>query len=122
MSPGDSQSNTVVFNPFEPGYHDDPYAQYARLREHEPVHHTLIGPWLFTRYGEVEALMRDPDLSVAFENAQAEQLPDDPGAVSYSYSQIIRQLGLRDRVLTLHSLDGPEHTRLRRIIANVFTP
>lgn len=137
MSIGDSYSGPVMFNPFESGYHDDPYAQYALLREHEPVHHTVIGPWLFTRYDHVEALMRDPNLSVAFENAQAEQLPDavqqsaaraasgddgPPASVSYSYPQIIRQLGLRDRVLVLHSLDGPEHTRLRRTIANVFTP
>ena len=28
----------VMFNPFEPGFFDAPYASYRRIREHEPVH------------------------------------------------------------------------------------
>jgi cytochrome P450 len=142
MSAADTHADSPAFNPFEPGYHGDPYAQYARLREHEPAHHTLIGPWLFTRYDDVERLVRDPDLSVAFENAQAEQLPEDLGEdesdgagedgsngagedrapLSYSYPQIVQQLGLRERIVVLHSLDPPDHTRLRRLISKVFAP
>ena len=37
-------------NPFEPGYYDDPYRQYAQLREHDPVHRSDLGPWLITRW------------------------------------------------------------------------
>jgi len=137
MPTGDSPADLLVFNPFEPGYQDNPYAQYARLREHEPAHHTVIGPWLFTRYADAERLLRDPHLSVAFENAQAEQLPDDlhqdesssvaeeggdQTPLSYSYPQIVQQLGLRDRVVVLHSVDPPDHVRLSRLISKVFAP
>lgn len=128
MSVDDPHTDSILFNPFEPGYHDNPYAQYELLREREPVHHTAIGPWLFTRYDDAERLLRDPNLSVAFENAQAEELPQafdedgDQAPLSYSYPQIVQQLGLRDRVLVLHSLDPPDHTRLSRLISKVFAP
>jgi len=32
----------AMLNPFEPGFFDDPYAQYARVRESEPVHRTAL--------------------------------------------------------------------------------
>ena len=31
-----------VLDPFEPGFFDDPYPQYARLRSEAPVHLSLI--------------------------------------------------------------------------------
>ena len=41
-----------------PGFIDDPYPFYARLREHDPVH--AIGPqqWLLTRYDDVSPVYR----------------------------------------------------------------
>src|SRR5262249_39202750 len=32
----------VMLNPFEPGYFDDPYAQYRLVREQDPVHMSPI--------------------------------------------------------------------------------
>jgi cytochrome P450 len=127
------QTEAPMFNPFEPGYQDDPYAQYARLREYEPVHRTAFGPWLFTGYSESERLLRDPSLSIEFDSAEPEgsageavgggaEAGEDPAPLSYSYPQIVKQLGLRERVLVLHSIDPPEHTRLSRLIGKVFNP
>jgi hypothetical protein len=33
----------LLFNPFEPGFFEDPYPHYAALRAQEPVHHSPIG-------------------------------------------------------------------------------
>jgi cytochrome P450 len=128
-----SEIDAPMFNPFEPGYQDNPYDQYARLREYEPVHQTTIGPWLLTGYADSERLLRDPSLSIEFDSSETARSAeddgqatggegDDPAPLSYSYPQIIKELGLRDRVLVLHSIDPPEHTRLSRLIGKVFNP
>lgn len=137
MSTERPEIDVPAFNPFEPGYQDDPYAQYARLREYEPVHHTAIGPWLLTDYSESERLLRDPSLSIEFDSSDTARSAKDgggqvadgnsengesPAPLSYSYPQIVKQLGLRERVLVLHSIDPPEHTRLSRLIGKVFNP
>jgi cytochrome P450 len=134
MSTEEQQTDVPMFNPFEPGYHENPYAQYARLRAHEPVHRTAIGPWLFSGYAESERLLRDPSLSIEFDSSETAQTSDgdlsadggadaeSPAPLSYSYPQIVKQLGLRERILVLHSIDPPEHTRLSRLIGKVFNP
>src|SRR6185369_16676165 len=39
----------VLFNPFQPEFHADPYPFYRRLRELDPVHQTPMGFWVLTR-------------------------------------------------------------------------
>jgi cytochrome P450 len=54
----------VMLNPFEPGFFENPYAQYALVREQDPVHHSPIGAWALFRYDDVYRVLRDPTLSV----------------------------------------------------------
>jgi cytochrome P450 len=42
-----------LFDPFAPGFTDDPYPQYAALRAAAPVYHHPFGFWLLTCYDEV---------------------------------------------------------------------
>src|SRR5438132_11584003 len=49
----------VQFNPFQPGFAENPYPTYARLREEDPVHQSPFGAWVLSRYDDVEALLRD---------------------------------------------------------------
>ncbi|MBI2168245.1 MAG: cytochrome P450 [Actinobacteria bacterium] len=109
----------VAFNPFEPGYHDDPYAQYARLREHAPVHRSILGPWFLFRHEDVERVVRDPDLSVEFDNAgplpRAELFE---AVLGDEITESARQRGSR----AILNIDPPDHTRLRRLVSKVFTP
>ncbi|MGH3168578.1 MAG: hypothetical protein ACRDN0_22185 [Trebonia sp.] len=62
-----------LFDPFAPGFAEDPYPQYAALREHAPVYRHPIGFWLLTRYDDVSRLLRG-DLSVEVGNVT----PDSP--------------------------------------------
>jgi cytochrome P450 len=64
----------VGFNPFEPGYVENPYRQFAQLREHDPVHLTPFGVWYVSRYDDVVRLLRDPSLSVEDSNAKPTML------------------------------------------------
>jgi cytochrome P450 len=103
----------IFLNPFEPGFFDDPYAQYGRLRELRPVHQSPLGPWTLTRYEDVSRLLRDPSLSVEDANAtddrRAGLFPDDDD----------RQ---RRGSLAILNLDPPDHTRIRRLVSKAFTP
>src|ERR1700719_490313 len=47
-----------LFDPFAPGFTDDPYPQYATLRTQAPVYQHPTGFWLLTRYDDVSWLLR----------------------------------------------------------------
>ncbi len=104
----------AVFNPFDPGFAANPYAQYAALRESDPVHQTLLGPWMLTRYADVVRVLRDPTMSVENRNA-AQVLP--------MQDEFEARAGDRSRgSRAMLSLDPPDHDRLRKLVAKAFTP
>src|SRR5215470_7574580 len=82
----------------------DPYATYARLREHEPVKllDLFMGPgYIVTRYDDVRAVCTDP--------------------LTFSSRSNANGIGL---VMgrTILEMDGKEHSRHRAIIAPAFVP
>lgn len=111
---GLSPPSSVAFDPFEPGFREWPYDQYARLQEHDPVHwSTLLEGWVLTRFDDVSRVLRDPDISVDIERATT------TGVVEL-YRQRIRLAG-RD-TLTVVLQDDPAHSRLRRLLQRPFGP
>jgi cytochrome P450 len=105
-----------MLNPFEPGYFDNPYAQYARVREEDPVHLTPIGSWALFRYDDVNRVLRDPKMSVEERNAVGLTIELDPD-IQALYDE--RAEGGTHNML---NLDPPDHHRLRRLVSKVFTP
>jgi cytochrome P450 len=107
--------NEVFLNPFEPGFFDDPYAQYRALREQAPVHQSPMGPWTLLRYDECSKLLRDPALSVEEANI----------AGNSARRELFAEAGY-DRAdrgsLAILNLDPPDHTRIRRLASKAFTP
>ena len=103
-----------VFDPFAPGFTDDPYPQYAALRAQAPVYRHPVGFWLLTRYEHVSWLLR-AGLSVEDRNVTDRQLLD-----------VRRQLGgaeaARRGGISMLDRDPPDHTRLRRLVSKAFTP
>ncbi|HEV2992941.1 MAG TPA: cytochrome P450 [Acidimicrobiia bacterium] len=104
----------IGINPFAPGYFEDPYAQYRALRRTAPVHHSPMGPWTITRYEDCSRLLRDPTLSVAERNATA--MPRSAVLEAAGYERSER--GSR----SILNLDPPDHTRIRRLAQQAFTP
>jgi cytochrome P450 len=104
-----------VFNPFDPEFAANPYPVLAHFREHDPVHETPIGLWMLFRHDHVLRVLRDPTLSVEDGNAE---LP--PALHNAEREALIgeRSGGTRSML----SLDPPDHHRLRRLVAKVFTP
>lgn len=92
-----------------PRFKADPYPFYARLREEAPAYRTRwifrLPVWLVTRYDDVLAVLTDERLSKAY----VSDIPLVPRPI---------------RALTrnLLNVDPPDHTRLRRLVSQAFTP
>jgi cytochrome P450 len=103
----------ATFNPFEPGFTDDPYPQWAALRKHDPVHESPLGVWLLLRHDDVFRFVRDPGTSV-----------EDRHATPTPLDELVRETvgdqegGSR----AMLNVDPPDHTRLRRLVSKAFTP
>jgi cytochrome P450 len=102
-----------LFDPFAPGFTDDPYPQYAALRAAAPVYRDPLGFWLLTCYGDVSWLLR-AGLSVEDRNVAASPLLE-------RREQLYGEDAARPRVAMLYR-DPPDHTRLRRLVSKAFTP
>ncbi len=109
-----SDTTFVGLDPFEPGFFDDPYPQYGRIREHDPVHRSPLGLWFLSRYDDVVGLLRAQGLSVERERATATTLTEVSPEVAD------RRAERRDRAML--NIDPPDHTRLRRLVSKAFTP
>ena len=105
----------VMLNPFEPGFFDDPYAQYRLVREQDPVHLSPIGSYALFRYEDVHRVLRDPSLSVEERNITAPSIKVD----AEIQAMIDERSGGSHSML---NLDPPDHHRLRRLVSKVFTP
>ncbi len=105
---------TVFYNPFQPGFSDDPYPHLQELRENDPVHQNPLGIWMMFRYENVLQMLRDRTLSVEDHNIVlnermallADAFGNEPERGSSS----------------MLSRDPPDHTRLRRLVSKAFTP
>jgi cytochrome P450 len=87
----------------DPAFLENPYPFYARLREESPAYWLPVedrGMWMFTRYAEVELVLKD-----------------------LRFKKDIRTLRPQDNDLPqMLSTDPPDHTRLRALVSQAFTP
>ena len=103
------------FNPFEPGFSENPYPQYRRLLDQHPVQESPFGPWMLFRYDDCFRFLRDPKLSV-----------EDTAVQGANPRAELREQVLGDRAArgtrSMLNIDPPDHTRIRGIVQKVFTP
>lgn len=87
----------------------DPYPLYDRLRSQAPAFRSASGPWLLTSYEACNAMLRDERFRKARILHDAGHR-DEPGA-------------LAERIFlgSLVFQNAPVHTRLRRIVSQLFT-
>ncbi|MFN8019301.1 MAG: cytochrome P450 [Acidimicrobiales bacterium] len=115
----DAAPEVMGLNPFEPGFFDDPYAQYAQVREHNPIHRSPLGPWLITRWADVHALLRVPGTSVEERNITN---VDGPSRTERLAEVRMVNGPMPERSLAILNIDPPDHTRIRRLVSKAFTP
>ncbi len=103
----------LIFNPWLPEIHANPYPVYRRLQEEDPVHQPFPGVWILSRHRDVAALLRHADVSSDRRNSPV-------------YEEFVRALPVEpdEGALTpsMLFLDPPDHDRLRRLANKAFTP
>jgi cytochrome P450 len=107
---------TLPGTPYSPtgAHREDPYSFYAMARATEPVFFSpQLQMWCVTRHADVTAILADPE-SFSSRNA----IPD------YAELGPEVQAALRGyrQPKALLNMDRPEHTTLRRMVMQVFSP
>ncbi|SEG99848.1 Cytochrome P450 [Nonomuraea solani] len=94
----------------DPAVQRDPFTVYGAARELSPVARLTgagFGPyWVVTRHEEARAMLGDPRLEINTGSFMRPDVPED--CVPYMRS--------------MAEMTGPEHARLRRLVAPAFTP
>src|SRR5262245_46397076 len=93
-----------AFNPFDESTRRDPYALFARARREHPVwrHEGLPVSSVF-RHADCQAILRDPQ-------TWSSEFPTPPG---FDPEDVPRSMLV---------VNPPEHTRLRGLVGQAFTP
>jgi len=112
-------AGTLVWDPYDPAWVEDPYAVYAALRRDNPVHRSALGFWVFTRHADCLAVLRDRRSSSDARNVDVGSVgplrADDLAAASGPEAVLAEMAPFLFR-------DPPDHTRLRGLVQKAFTP
>ena len=109
-------AQAAAFNPFEPGYLQDPAGTLAWAREEEPVFYSPeLGYWVVTRYEDVKAVFRD---NLLFSPAVALE------KVTPATPEVLRILDTYGFAMkrTMVNEDEPDHMARRRLLMDAFMP
>ncbi|PJN24463.1 cytochrome P450 [Kitasatospora sp. CB02891] len=106
-----------AFDPWSAEFVAHPYPAYAALREQSPVvHFEPSDQWLVSRYADVNALLRDRRLGRTFTHRFGHEEFGQPAPnPAHEPFHTLNDHGLLD-------LEGPDHTRIRRLVSKAFTP
>ena len=107
-----------LFHPYEQAFAANPYPTYARLREQNPIFHSEeFGLTFFTRYRDIANLLADKRLGRTMSHVMS---PEEKGEkhrqenwqAMPAYSRFVR--------VNLLETEGPDHVRLRRLLAKAI--
>ena len=105
------------FDVADPAFIADPYPVLRDLREATPIFwNEATGQWTLTRFAEVQETLRDRRLGRSYSHlythaAVGRPEPDPRWAAFHQHER-----------WSLLCLEPPDHTRIRRLVAKVFTP
>ncbi|MEE8581352.1 MAG: cytochrome P450 [Myxococcota bacterium] len=103
------------FNPFLPEHRRDPHATWRALRSEAPVYRSRVfGAWLLTRYQDVLHVLRDRNFTTDRSEVPLMKLIARLTRSDPDFSAMIER--------NLLTMDGPDHTRLRGLVSQAFTP
>ncbi|WP_024794875.1 cytochrome P450 [Tomitella biformata] len=98
----------LLFNPYDYGFHDDPYPTYKRLRAEAPAYHNPeLGFWALSRHADVLAGFRDKE---GLSSANGVSL--DPAAYGPH----------AHKTMSFLAMDDPRHIRMRSLVSRGFNP
>ena len=100
--------DSIVFDPYDYAFQEDPYPVYARLRDEDPLHHNEHHDfWVLSRHADIQHAVRTEGV---YSNAMGVSL--DASAWNKD----------AHRVMSFLAMDPPRQTRLRSLVSKGFTP
>lgn len=105
------------FTPSDPAFISNPYPVLNEIREAAPgFRNPITGQWTITRFADVHETLRDRRLGRAYthrySHSEVGRPEPDPRWASFHQHE----------EWSLLCLEPPDHTRIRRLVAKVFTP
>lgn len=98
----------------------DPYPHYARIREQTPVFRSAMGSWIVSRFADCQQVLRAPHFGKGADlDATARMRVARWGIPADEVDEFFAFFERRQSILTLNP---PDHTRLRGLVARAFTP
>lgn len=107
----------AAFDVSDPGFIADPYPVLGAIREATPLYRDdAQGVWVVTRFDDIKRILRDPRVGRVFHHryTHAELGVPEPDPRWSAFHDNERW--------SLLELEPPDHTRIRRLVAKVFTP
>ena len=105
----------ALFNPFNPKFHSNPYPLLDHLRQEDPIHKSIFGTWIITRYADAVSILNDKRFNV-------DNLPKRLQLKSAYLKEGDLQTLSQTIDQWLFFLNPPDHTRIKRIVTPVFSP
>lgn len=103
----------VALTPFDETFRNDPYTVYKDLRSREPIHRDSVGryerSWTITSHDTARTLLASDKVSVDARKFGQQRDPRADNAVTR-------------RGPDMMTFDEPDHTRLRSLVAQAFSP
>ncbi|KOU52360.1 cytochrome P450 [Streptomyces sp. WM6378] len=108
---------TTLFRPRDADFVANPYPAYAELRAAGRVHHYApTGQWLIPHHADVSTLLRDRRLGRSYQHRFShEEFGRTPPPAAHEPFHTLNDHGMLD-------LEPPDHTRIRRLVSQAFTP
>ena len=106
------QPTDPLFDPFSPGFAQDPYPTYKRLREEDPIHWSPLGFWMITRFEDVDFVLRDKRFGQDIQHLLSRKYPDQPNILDEPSSRTLANL--------IVMKEPPDHTRIRKLFVHAF--
>ncbi len=104
-----------IFNPTDASFLANPYPKYKELRQENPIYYyENWDKWIITRYADINSLLRDKRLGRVIYHLKDERFITTPNPEHAAFDAI--QDG------SLLELEPPDHTRIRQVVHEVFTP
>jgi cytochrome P450 len=103
-----SLADRFFIEAMSPAFRKDPYPYYERFRGPAPLLRAADTIWFALGHADVTALLRHPRLST--------------DEVTHAATKAARTDRDPNRVRSLLFMDPPDHTRLRGLVAQAFTP
>ncbi len=101
-------ASTVILDPYDYDFHEDPYPYYKRLRDEAPLYHNEeLGFWALSRHQDVREGFRNSTTLSNRDGVSLDPISRGPHA---------------SKTMSFLAMDDPGHLRLRTLVSKGFTP